>query len=507
MRRPTTALVRTSAFALGAAVSSAPGCSLTALDVLPCRSDADCSVSLGDGHLCSADGFCRTLPEEPGRCEGVIEVRLFAELTGPLAGVGIPYFKGEIDLLREINDEGGIRGCPVVVHAADYAYDRSMAQEVYDRWVTEPGWNDVVTVFGFGTPDTEDLSPALAAQNIVNISASYSGEIASPGAVDLRVNVPAIDADFEEIEQNVSKQSPGYPFNFFAGTDYSTGGRVAMEFANKEGAEKVAFFACDNAYCQGPLAAIKTYAVGELGLDLGRELNVDLGWSADETEQAVMTFFEEEIAQRDADPSYAIPDWVWVGNTTASAAAIGAAIGRVRDELGLDVQVIVNNWGFDENTFAQCKGGCVDYFYGIMPFAAYGANVPGMSRLEQIHDKWRELDAAGFDGNPAEVDSSGDALAYENVRYVQGYVSVLLWREAMERVVDYQKTVDGASLRDVLESFDALNTGGLTETLSFSRDDHRPQSTEKIYHVDEDGRLVNDPPDSSVFPEPEWLGW
>lgn len=487
--------------------SAAPGCSLTTLDFLECRSDADCSVSVGADYLCSADGFCRTFPDAPRRCEGVIQIRMLAELSGPLADVGLPYFKGELDLIREINAQGGIRGCAIEVQAVDYAYDATTAREAYDQWVAAPGWSEVITVFGFGTPDTVDLSPELAQQQIVNISASYSGEIASPGALDIGVNVPAVSDNFQPISLSVPKVSPGYPYNFFAGTDYSTGGRVAMEFANKEGARKVAFFACDNDYCQGPLAAIKTHASAGLGLELGRELFVDLEWSRAEVETAVLEFFAQEVAQRDADPDYVVPDWIWVGNTTTTAAHIGAAVGLVREQMDLDVQVIVNNWGFDETVFSRCGGDCVDYFHGIMPFAAYGDDVPGMDALMATHDKWRDLDAAGWNSNPPDVDANGDPRRFENVRYVQGYVSVLLWQRAMEKLIDFEKPRDGKGLREVLESFEVLNTGGLTPPLSFSRADHRPQSTEKIYRVGEDGSLVNVPPDAAVPLQDEWLGW
>ncbi|MEM6996142.1 MAG: ABC transporter substrate-binding protein, partial [Myxococcota bacterium] len=442
MRLSTTALLRGAAFALGVAVSAAGGCSLTTLDVLQCRTDADCEVALDGDHLCSQDGYCRALPDEPGRCSGVIEVRVFAELSGPLRNVGIPYFKGEIDLLREINDEGGIRGCPIVVKAADYGYDEDRAIEVYDAWVAEPTWPDVITVFGFGTPDTKEISEDFPEQGIVGISASYSGELATPRPVSLGVKVPSVNVDFEIVRSNAAKTSTGFPNNYFAGTDYSTGGRAAMEFINQQGAEKVAFIACDNDFCQDPMAAIKTYALDELELGLGRELTVEFVWTTPEVEDAVLGFFAEEMAQKEADPNYVIPDWVWVANATSSAAEIGAAIGRVREEMGLDVKVIANNWGFDENVFALCRGGCVDYFYGIMPFAAYGDSVPGMDKLMEIHDKWRAIDAAGYESNPPEVDGNGDPLTYENVRYVQGYVSVLMWRAAMERVVDQQKSGD-----------------------------------------------------------------
>ena len=484
-----------------------PGCSLTMLDYTECTQDVQCQSTLGEAFLCSGDGFCRELPDQPGECEGEIQVRLLGARSGPLADVGEPYFKGEFDLIRQINEEGGVRGCPIAAQFEDYAYDPTQAYAAYEAWAAAPEWDDVVTVFGFGTRDTLDLSPELAQQGVVVISASYSGDVASPTAIELGIDVPGVSDNFEAITESVPKVSPGYPFNFFAGTDYSTGARVAMEFANKEGARKVAFFACSNAYCQSPLAAIKTYAQDDLGLALGRDLVVELDWTREEVEDAVRTFFEEELAHAKLDSEYVVPDWVWVGNNTTTAGQIGRTIGLVREQSGLDIRVISNNWGFDENIDAACEGGCVGFFHGIMPFAAYGDNVPGMQRLEEVHDRWRAADANGWMGAAPEVDAQGNALAHRNVRYVQGYVSVLLWQTAMERLIDYRKAITGRELKNVLETFDNVNMLGLTPPLSFSPDDHRPQSTEKIYHVAEDGSLENIPPDAAVFLRDEWLGW
>lgn len=507
MGAATTTLFRTAGFVLGIGGGVAGGCSLTTLEVQSCSTDGECADSLGADYLCAQDGYCRTRPEAPGRCDGVIEVRIFTDLSGPFASVGVPYFKGQIDLLREINSEGGIRGCPIVVEAADHASDGDAAQEAYNGWAAQPGWTDVVTVFGFGPADIDKFSLALAQQEIVNITGSYAGEFASPRPAAWTVEYPSVDAGFDAVERTASRESSGYPFNFFAGTDDSTAGRAAMTFVNNEGAAKVAFFACDDGACKDTIPAAKQYAADGLGLAVGRDLEIDDAWTQAQVSAAVMGFFEEEIAHRTSDPTYTVPDWVWVGNPVASSAAIGAAVGRVRDELDLDVQLIINSAGFDESLFQRCGGGCVGYVFGVAPMVAYGSDALGMDRLQEIHDKWRELESEGVGGEPKEVDANGDARAYEHVRYVQGHVSVLMWREAMARVVDHEKAVSGASLRDVLEGVNGFETGGLSAALSFSSGDHRPQNTVKIYEVTEGGALVEVPPDATVTLQPEWLGW
>jgi hypothetical protein len=116
-----------------------------------------------------------------------------------------------------------------------------------------------------------------------------------------------------------------------------------------------------------------------------------------------------------------------------------------------------------------------------------------MSKVLALHDKWREID--------------GDTTTYRNVRYVQGYVNVLMFKIAMERVIESRKKVTGETIKEALETFYRVSTGELTDRLSFSTIDHRPQSTETIYRFNTSGALVNEPPDRTISLEETWLGW
>ena len=44
-------------------------------------------------------------------CSGTIHLRLLYDATGDTKDVGRPFLKGQLDLLREIIQNGGIRGC------------------------------------------------------------------------------------------------------------------------------------------------------------------------------------------------------------------------------------------------------------------------------------------------------------------------------------------------------------------------------------------------------------
>jgi branched-chain amino acid transport system substrate-binding protein len=131
-----------------------------------------------------------------------------------------------------------------------------------------------------------------------------------------------------------------------------------------------------------------------------------------------------------------------------------------------------------------------------------------MAKVMQQHDKWRAIDqqnAAGADGG-----ASGNARApvsYRNVRYVQGYVSALMFRIAAERVLANGQKITGDTLKAALETFRNVETGGLTDKLTFTPTDHRGQSTESIYKISSTGSLVYEPPDRRIFLENSWLGW
>jgi branched-chain amino acid transport system substrate-binding protein len=172
------------------------------------------------------------------------------------------------------------------------------------------------------------------------------------------------------------------------------------------------------------------------------------------------------------------------------------AIDAMNEELGLTVQLIVNNWGFDENLPSLCGKACVERVHGIMPFVAYGdGRASEMAKVMALHDKWRAVDASG----------EGNAV-YRNVRYVQGYVNVMLLRSAAERVIKQGKRVTGPNLKEALESAEAVDTGGLTGELTFTPTDHRPQSTESIYKLDAAGKLVLEG-QRTITMQQSWLGW
>ncbi|MCU0694211.1 MAG: ABC transporter substrate-binding protein, partial [Polyangiaceae bacterium] len=233
-------------------------------------------------------------------------------------------------------------------------------------------------------------------------------------------------------------------------------------------------------------------------LALGRDLVLELTETQADYDTKVLEYFQQEIEHKNANPSYQMVDWIWMANTSKTTAYLGKSLQKVRDQLGLtNVQMITNTWGFDEMLYGLCGSPCVGIVHGILPFKAY---VDASDDLKALHNKWRAVDAAA----DADAELPG---SYENVRYVQGHVSVLMWKTAVERVVDSGIPVTGENLRAALEGFRDVPMFNLSAAVSFTSADHRPQSTVSFYKIGAGGTIVHEPPERTISLQPSWLGW
>jgi branched-chain amino acid transport system substrate-binding protein len=428
---------------------------------------------------------CGQKPQGPPVAEP-IEIRALFALTGTTSEIGVPYSRGFLDALRDVNADGGILGRRINYEMVDYRYDGPTAIALYEQWRSDAGtWAKVVSVFGSGTTGTVELVDTTAREQKPFISASYAATISSPAPIERKVTLP--DGGFNEV------RTKGAPYNFHAGTDYSTSIRIAIDFAIRRGAQNVAFAYCSGSYCTDPILAGKSFAnqrglanPGDQGSTPG-DLRVELTDSQTQVDAKVRDFFA----------LHPKTEWLWVGNTRKSAVAIIKAVHAIRPE----VRIIVNVFGFDESMYDDCLEACVDRtesgggaVYGVLPFAAFGdLAAPGMDEVLRIHAAYRRIDGEG-------------AGLYNDVRYVQGFVSFLLWRMAAERVLAQDEALSGASIKTALETFSGVDTGGLTAPLTLSPGDHRPTAGARIYAINEFGKLAFQDRLSLTL-LPEWLGW
>lgn len=456
----------------------------TAMSVIGCADVLDIRTSrfLADGGAASTS------------CSGTLRVRVLYDQTGSTRDVGIPAGRGVMDHLRAIDAEGGIRGCKLDILEGDTHYDVATTLGVYRGWQARPEWSEVSAVFSQGTPMTQALGPLAADEKKLLVSSAFNGELATPVASEHDVDVLSVNSAFAEAKVPTRKRSPGYPFVFFQGTDYTTAARIAMDFIWKRGAKRVAFFACStSAFCTDPVDGGKTFLEVLGGTRAGRDLAIELDEDEASIESRVESYLRDEVAHAAADPTYAPVDWIWFGNTRATLARLGRSLARIKARVPLAPSIVTDNWGLDETLFGDCGAACVG-IHGVQPFPVYGdGSASGMAKLIQVHDA-----ARATEGVPASN--------YAVVQYVYGYVAVATWRAAVEAALDAGLPVTGDNLRIALERFQQRSIDGLA-TLSYSGVDRRPQSSARVYMLGASGSLEQVGQPISISLQSDWLGW
>jgi len=388
------------------------------------------------------------------------EVRLGAlqDTTGATSDVGKDEALGVREATQYFNDTGGINGKRIRLFQYDYGYRIPEAITTYKRF---RDFDKVVMVLGWGTGDTEALSPTINADKMPYLSSSFSGHLCDPKKT---------------------------PYNFVYGTDYSTNARGAMQYWFDEVWKKdpkwkelrdkgvkpkfVCFIDTGIPYATAPIKAVKEHAA-ILGFEVGPDQHVSL-FALDAKSQV--------IAAKGFGANL-----VWHGNTTMSVStALKDAMA-----LGLGADHIINNWGFDEN-LPKLAGPAAEGAIGLAACSFFVEDFPAKSRVVEYARKL----------NP------GIPLENRLIRTVQGWLKVGMAVEAMKRA-DKAGKLNGPGIKEAFETFKdwpgLREFGGQLVTLTPT--DHRYSSIVTI------GRIVKGKPqtvgtvDMRAKHPDKWAGW
>jgi branched-chain amino acid transport system substrate-binding protein len=384
-----------------------------------------------------------------------IKIGSLNDMTGATSDVGKDYALGIAEAIHYVNDNGGVNGKKIKLYQFDYGYRIPEALTKYKLFKRLK----VVAVLGWGTGDTEALSPTVTRDKMPYVSASYSGHLTDPKKT---------------------------PYNLFFATDYSTNARAAITawFDKKwpqhpdYGKRKprfVASYMFASPYCSAPIKALKDQAT-ILGFDIGPDQNVSL--FAIDTKSQVLAMKNYKA------------DLVWHGNTTMSVAA------TVRDAYALDLGAdhIVNNWGFDENLI-RLAGKASEGVMGAAVSAFFGEDVPLMDKVVEYAKRYNP-------GIPAEK---------RLIRTVQGWGDVMILWEALKRA-DAAGDLSGESiLKNGFETMENFDIGLGAPPITFTATDHRVAGKVPIYEI-KDGKfqIVEKVDLKSRWPQKwanEWIGW
>ncbi|MBI4561892.1 MAG: ABC transporter substrate-binding protein [Candidatus Rokubacteria bacterium] len=398
----------------------------------------------------------------PGGTAWAQEVKLGSlnDLTGPTSDVGKDIALGIREAVQYVNDTGGVNGKKIRLFLYDYGYRVPEAITTYKRF---RDFDRVAGVLGWGTGDTEALSPTVGKDRMPYLSHSFAAKLTDPKTA---------------------------PYNFVYGTDYSSNARAALTAwfeevwmkdprfrearAKGEKPRIVMFYAFPVPYSSAPIKALKNHAE-LLGFEIGPDQDVSL--TALDTKSQVLTAkaFKPHVA--------------WHGNTTMSVAA------TIKDAhaLGLGAGHLVNNWGYDENLI-RLAGPAAEGVMGIAVVAFYGEKVPLMDKVLEYGKKVNP-------GVPPEA---------RMIRTVQSWAQVLMMAEALKRA-DRAGKLTGPGLREAFETFRGWTPGLGLPPVTLTATDHRPGSAIPIYRIKGGKFEVVKPVDlKAKWPkqwEGEWFGY
>jgi len=354
------------------------------------------------------------------------------DLSGPTSDVGKDAALGVREAVQYVNDTGGINGKRIRLYLYDYGYRVPEAITTYKRF---RDFDRVAGVLGWGTGDTEALSPTVGKDRVPYLSHSFAAKLTDP---------------------------KNAPYNFVYGTDYSSNARAAMtawfdevwmkdaRFAEarqkNEKPRVVMFYGFPTPYASAPIKALKDHAA-LLGFEVGPDQDVSLTALDTKSQVLAAKAFRAHLA--------------WHGNTTMSVAA------TIKDAhaLGLGADHIVNNWGYDEN-LVRLAGPAAEGVMGIAVTAFYGDKAPLMDKVVEYAKRMNP-------GVPQEI---------RMIRTVQGWAQVLMMAEGMRRA-DKAGKLTGPGLKEAFETLRAWTPGLGLQPITLSASDHRPGSVVPIYRV------------------------
>ena len=397
---------------------------------------------------------------KPTFAQEMVKLGALQDLTGGTSDVGKDEALGVREAVQYYNEQGGINGKRIKLYQYDYGYRVPEAVTTYKRF---RDYDKVVMVLGWGTGDTEALSPTINADKMPYVSSSFSGHLCDPKKT---------------------------PYNFVYGTDYSTNARGAITYWFEEVWKKdpkwkterekgtkprlVCFYMWAAPYASAPIKAIKDQAK-ILGFEVGSDQDVSL--MALDTKSQIL-----------AAKSFG-PHLVWHGNTTMSVST------ALKDSiaLGLGADHIINNWGFDEN-LSKLAGPAAEGAIGLAACAYFVEDFPG---------KANKVVAYAKKVNP------NVSLDTRLIRTVQGWCKVTLAVEAM-KIADKAGKLNGPGIREAFENnkISLKEFGG--QVMNYTPTDHRATSVVRVARVKDGkpmgvGEIDMKTKYSNLWAS--WLGW
>ena len=336
------------------------------------------------------------------------EIRIGAcqPITGRFAFAGGQLNAGLGDYIAWANEQGIVKGKKLVYIFEDTGYDTEKAVATFKKMMAQ---HNPAVMYGESTGQGKAIAPELNSRyKVLYGSTSFSSELADPKT---------------------------HPYSFVSGPTYSDQFGILLEYIAKhpkKGKPKVAFFYSDTEFGKDPIAWAKKRA-GELGIDVVGEVVTKVG-AVDVT--------TEVLALKKAQPDYVI----FQGYVLAP---IPEVIRAARDH-GLETTFMSTFWSMDKAIIDKL-GPDAEGYMGVNPYAYYWDDAPGIAAMRKFNEK----------NHPAEA-------KYRPNSYIQGWFTGMVFVEAIRRVVEARKPVNGDNLIAAVASIKDWDTGGVSARITFA---------------------------------------
>ncbi len=343
---------------------------------------------------------------------------IIQDLSSMTMDYGQQSAMGMIDAARCLNETGGIHGRRLHLIIHDDKYQAAEGEKAYLRFRDR---HKVMGLFIQPTGSNLLVAPMATQDRIFMLSGAPTERLSDPRE---------------------------YPYYFFFGPTYTDLVKIAVKYLagawrDNRRRPRLVFLYPDNPYGRDPLAEGKRFAAS-LGVEVGPDQVID--WPTMDATRQMQSL-----------KAYG-PDYVYVASTAMNTAYM---LGDAK-RLGLATRFIGNQRVCNEDlprlALQHAEG-----FWGVQPFAMYGAPVPGMPEVVKEHDRWHPYH-------------------HPNQVYVEGWAFVKLLSHAL-RLADQAGRLHADGLKEVMESLRDFDLGGLTPPVTFTPARHCSTDQACMYEV------------------------
>ena len=295
--------------------------------------------------------------------------------------------------------------------------------------------------YAYSVPEADQLYSQYVSEGVVAFQGWGTGDTEALKGKVADDEIPFMSASYSAPLGHPEEA----PYNFLVGTSYSDQFIIALKHAQENGADTVVILHHDSPFGTSPV---------QDGIDWGNENGMTV---TSIPMPGGATDFTAELTQvKDSGAQYIV-----IQNVSSPSATLTKDV----DRLGMDIGIICLNWCSDE-LFIELAGDAAEGVVAASPFAFPSSGAP---LIEDEIRPWAEA-------NGIDVDEKG-------VHYAQGWTTMRLMVDGIQKVVADGDEVTGANIRAALETFTNYSTGGMTSPLTYTPESHTGNSSLELYEV------------------------